>query len=98
MARTLRVWSPCARSVYVFGDAHAAYGSVSIEHWNVDGRSAVNVNVADDSVVRSSGPLRISVSGETAPSGSATVHSKVAGGSSMRRNRLVDWTSKLWLS
>ena len=61
--------------------------------------SATKVKVALDAALRSSGPVRISVSAGTASGGRAMIHSMSAGGSSTSRNSIpkrafVAWTSK----
>src|SRR5687767_4709546 len=80
------------------GEAHAVNGSRSSEHWKAAPvRSEENLKVASRVLLSSTGPELIDVSGSTTPSGTSTVHSYTAGGSSSRPNLLVDWTSNSWL-
>src|ERR687895_479305 len=96
-AATWKVCSPGTRLLYVFGDEHGENGPRSIEHSKVAlPCSEKNVNVADVDGLGSIGPVMIVVSGSFTPSGRAIVHSKLAGGSSRRRNLFVDCTSKVW--
>src|SRR5918999_1694223 len=55
-----------------------------------------NVNLAVVDELGSVGDEMIVVSGSFTPSGSAIVHSKLAGGSSSRPNLFVDCTSNVW--
>src|SRR5918992_2392842 len=96
-AATWKVCSPGTRFVYVAGDEHGVNGPRSMEHSNVAVPCGEkNVNVALVLELGSAGVEMIVVSGSSTPSGSAIVHSNVAGGSSSRRNLFVDCTSKVW--
>src|ERR671914_2635702 len=94
-AATWKVCSPGTRLLYVFGEEHGVNEPRSIEHSKVAlPCSEKNVNVADVDGLGSVGVEMIVVSGSFTPSGSATVHSKAAGGCSSSRNLFVDCTSK----
>src|SRR5918992_1266514 len=96
-ARTANVCSPSATLLSVVGDSQASNGAESSEHSKVAlNWSAEKVKSAVASVVGSSGPESIVVSGSSVSAGTSTVHSKTAGGSSTRRKRFVDCTSKVW--
>src|SRR5918999_738112 len=96
-AATWNVCSPGTRPVYVTPDKHGVNGPRSIEHSKLAVPcSEKNVNLADVDGLGSGGVSMIVVSGSLTPSGSAIVHSKLAGGSSRRPNLFVDCTSNVW--
>src|SRR5688572_24186977 len=97
-AATWNVCSPGTRLVYVTPEErHGTNGPRSSEHSKVaDPCSEKYVNVAVVAGLGSLGVLMIVVSGSFTPSGSAIVHSKLAGGSSRRPNLFVDCTSNVW--
>src|SRR5438067_93667 len=91
-ARTPKTWSPAARPLYVFGEAHAANAAPSSLHWKVTPPwASVKPNVVAVSEVGSSGCTVI-----VGAVGGATVQLRMAGALS---GPLPDWAStrKVWL-